>query len=176
MKKSESYRMYFTGIREIGSSKQTMISGISGLRTHLSEKIYTVTGSEISISRFNDVVNRDGGLYLSGPEIKGSSFYELYQDFETNTFLSDRVTKYLHIFRELIKAEEVLASKIGDYHPLLLNSILYNSENNTFIFLPVKLIDFLNKYRDPDLQSILYFCFDHKPDMLTLTKACFRSL
>ena len=127
MKKSESYRMYFTGILEIGSFKQTMISVISGLKTHLSEKIYTVTGSEISISTFNDVVNKDGGLYLSGPEIKGSSLYELYQDFDANTFLSGGVTKYFHIFRELIKAEEVLLSKTGSYHPLLLNSILYNT-------------------------------------------------
>ncbi|HEB30342.1 MAG TPA: hypothetical protein ENI15_05630 [Spirochaetes bacterium] len=173
MKKSEPYRMYFTGIREIGSSKQTMISVISGLKTHLDEKIYTVTGPELSISTFNDVVNRDGGLYLSGPEIKGSSLYELYQDFQANTFLSGSVTKYFHIFRELIKAEEVLLSKTGLYHPLILNSILYNTENNTFIFLPIKLIDFLNKYRDPDLQSILYFCFEHKPDMLTSDESVF---
>jgi hypothetical protein len=173
MKKSDSNRMYFTGIRETDSSKQTMIYVISGLKSHLAEKIYTVTGLEISISTFNDVVNRDGKLYLSGPEIVGSSLYKLYQDFIENSFLSDGVTKYLKIFRELIKAEEVLERETGSYHPLLLNSILYNSENNSFIFLPIKFIDFLNKYRDPDLQGILYFCVDHNPKKPTSDESVF---
>jgi hypothetical protein len=165
--------MYFTGIREKGSYKQTIISAISGLKTNLSEKIYSVTGSQISISTYSDVANVDGGLYLSGPDILGKSLFTLYQDFEAKSFFSVEIVKYFQIFKELINAEELLLKETGSYHPLLLNSIMYYSENNTFTFLPKKLIDFLNKYQDVDLQSILYFCLDNKADNLISDKNIF---
>lgn len=158
--------MYYTGIFEDGFSKRTIITVITGLNKFLSDPIVTVTGNKITTGTFSGPVNRGGRIFLSGVGIKGVSLLDLYLSYETQNVFSDTIKKYLGIFKDIVKASELIKNNTGFYYPLILNSIFIEPEDNSVTFLPVKLIDFLNKYQDVDKQNIIYFCIDNKRDFL----------
>lgn len=165
--------MYYTGICEDAFSKRTIISVITGLNKFLSDTIVTVTGNKISTNTFSGSVNRGGYLFLSGAVIKGVSLFELYRSYEAQNAFSDTVKMHLSIFIDVVKASELIKNKMGFYSPLILNSIFIDPEDKSITFLPVKLVDFLNKYQDVDKQNTLYFCIDNKLDFLNPDESAF---
>jgi len=149
--------MFHTGICENTVSKRTIISVITGLKNLLSERIYTVTQSSVKESSFSEVVNREGCIFLKDFEVHGASLFDLYKSFTSSNFFSEDTKHFLVVLHQIIKASELISSNTGSYPSLLLNSVFIDEEGGNIVFLPHKLIEFLNKYRDVEEQLILFY-------------------
>jgi len=158
MKKIELTQMFHTGICESTVSKRTIISLISGLKRIIHDPIHCVTHGHISSTCFTEVINQEGCIFLSGFTPIGKSLFDLYLDYFPENYRSALTERCISAIVAVIKAAELLYRKIGFYPPFQLNSVYINREENSVIFLPHRIIDFLNLYKQDEEKKVLSVC------------------
>ncbi len=157
MKNSPSAELYSTGICEKHYSKRTLVSVISNLKDFLPEEIHTITKGGVQTSRFSDIVNLDGCIFLKGPVISGISLLDIYKDYKPECFSSDETKRFLHLIVIFIKGAEKYSLYSGRFPQILLNGIFIDEDTLKVTLLPHSIVDYLGKYQSIEKQRLLYF-------------------
>jgi len=147
MKKIELTHMFPTGICESAVSKRTIISLISGLKKILAEPIYCISGNKITRTFFTGVVNHEGCVFLSGFTPNGISLHDLYIEFFLNGYYSELTGRLIFTLNAIIKAAKLVYHETGFYPSFQLNSVYIDLDRNLVIFLPSRIMDYLNRHR-----------------------------
>jgi hypothetical protein len=157
MKNTSSFKLYSTGICEKYYSKRTLVSVISNLKDYLPDEIHTITKDGVQTSRFRDIINQDGCIFLKGPVIPGISLHDIYRDYTQICFSSDETKRFLNLIVLFIETVKKYSLQTGSFPQILLNGILIDKGGTKVTLLPPSIIDYLNKYQSTETQRLLFF-------------------
>jgi len=159
--------MLQTGICESSYPKKFLMGIIISLKKILNEKAYIIKNNSIVELSFSDVINNNGCISLCGINIEGTSLYETYINYETNSFFSNSTKKFLSIIQNMIKLSKLIKKKDGFYPSIFLNGI-YIKEDGSITFIPIKIVDVINNYYDLNTKKIMNYCINRKNNNLKL--------
>jgi len=150
--------LFNTEISQHNQPMKNMVTAFSGLRSLIQEPGYIFKDGNISSFTFSEIVNLKGNLYLKGLEVKGESLYHLYQKFPQVHSFDLNIKNFLNMVFLLFKTALLIKDKYGFFPPIILNGVYFDTGKNIVTFLPPSVIDFINRFKGIDEQSVLFYC------------------